>query len=100
MADYRQYFQAVLRPRSQQAVEEFFTLSGRYSNFRKETCFLRYLAGLRRYAGAAAPVGGGPKGQRERVPVCSRPGPAARPGQAGDLCDAVQRRELDAALPL
>lgn len=44
MADYRQYFQAVLRPRSQQAVEEFFTLSGRYSNFRKETCFLRYLA--------------------------------------------------------
>lgn len=43
MADYREYFQTVLRPCSQQAVEEFFTLSGRYSNFRKETCFIRYL---------------------------------------------------------
>lgn len=44
MADYRQYFQAVLRPRSEHAVEEFFALSGRYSNFQKETCFIRYLA--------------------------------------------------------
>ena len=45
MADYRQYFQAVLRPASDHAVEEFFCLSGRYANFRKETCLLRYLAG-------------------------------------------------------
>lgn len=45
MADYRQYFQAVPRPASDHAVEEFFSLSGRYSNFRKETCLLRYLAG-------------------------------------------------------
>lgn len=45
MADYRQYFQAVPRPASDHAVEEFFSLSGRYANFRKETCLLRYLAG-------------------------------------------------------
>lgn len=45
MADYRQYFQVVLRPASEHAVEDFFSLSGRYSNFRKETCFIRYLAG-------------------------------------------------------
>ena len=44
MADYRQYFQAVLRPPSEHMAEEFFTLSGRYSNFRKETYFLRYLS--------------------------------------------------------
>lgn len=46
MADYKQYFQAVLRtPSGADAAEEFFTRSGRYSNFRKETYFLRYLSG-------------------------------------------------------
>lgn len=44
MADYRQYFQVVLRPASEHAVEDFFSPGGRYSNFRKETCFLRYLS--------------------------------------------------------
>lgn len=44
MADYRQYFQAVLRPSSDHMIEEFFALSGRYSNFQKETCFIRYLS--------------------------------------------------------
>ena len=44
MADYTQYFQAVLRPASDHAVEDFFSLCGRYSNFRKETCFIRYLS--------------------------------------------------------
>lgn len=43
MADYRQYFQVVLRPASEHAVEDFFSPGGRYSNFRKETCFIRYL---------------------------------------------------------
>ena len=43
MADYRQYFQAVLRPASEHAMEDFFSPGGRYSNFRKETCFIRYL---------------------------------------------------------
>ena len=43
MADYRQYFQVVLRQPSAQVTEEFFTQSGRYSNFQKETYFLRYL---------------------------------------------------------
>lgn len=47
MADYRQYFQVVLRPASDHAVEDFFSLSGRYSNFRKETCFIRYLSKAR-----------------------------------------------------
>lgn len=44
MADYTRYFQAVLRPASDHAVEDFFSLCGRYSNFRKETCFIRYLS--------------------------------------------------------
>ncbi len=62
MADYRQYFQAVLRPPSEHAAEDFFMLSGRYANFRKETCFIRCLSGssydamverLRRWEGDA-----------------------------------------------
>lgn len=44
MADYRQYFQAVLRPPSEHMAEDFFVLSGRYSNFQKETYFIRYLS--------------------------------------------------------
>ena len=44
MADYARYFQAVLRQPSPQMVEEFFTSSGRYSNFQKETCFIRYVS--------------------------------------------------------
>lgn len=44
MADYRQYFQAVLRPPSEHVAEDFFALSGRYSNFQKETYFIRYLS--------------------------------------------------------
>ena len=44
MADYRQYFQAVLRPPSEHMTEDFFALSGRYSNFQKETYFIRYVS--------------------------------------------------------
>lgn len=44
MADYKQYFQAVLRPPSEHMAEDFFVLSGRYSNFQKETYFIRYLS--------------------------------------------------------
>lgn len=44
MADYTRYFQAVLRPSSEHMVEDFFVLSGRYSNFQKETYFIRYLS--------------------------------------------------------
>lgn len=44
MADYRQYFQAVLCPPSEHAAEDFFARSGRYSNFQKETYFIRYLS--------------------------------------------------------
>ena len=44
MADYRQYFQAVLRQPSEHIAEDFFALSGRYSNFQKETYFVRYLS--------------------------------------------------------
>lgn len=68
MADYRQYFQVVRRPVSEHAVQEFMTRSGRYSNFKKETCFLRYLGGseygaileqLRRWQGADRANGSG-----------------------------------------
>ena len=46
MADYKQYFQVVLRtPSGADAAEEFFTQSGRYANFRKDTYFIRYLCG-------------------------------------------------------
>lgn len=44
MADYTQYFQAVLCPPSEHMAEDFFARSGRYSNFRKETYFIRYLS--------------------------------------------------------
>ena len=44
MADYQTYFQAVLRPPSEHMTEDFFALSGRYSNFQKETYFIRYVS--------------------------------------------------------
>lgn len=44
MADYQKYFQAVLRPPSEHMAEDFFVLSGRYSNFQKETYFIRYIS--------------------------------------------------------
>lgn len=47
MANYSEYFQAVLRPSTPNLEEEFFALDGRYSNFRKETFFARYLCGDR-----------------------------------------------------
>lgn len=47
MANYSEYFQAVLRPSTPNLAEEFFALDGRYSNFRKETFFARYLCGDR-----------------------------------------------------
>lgn len=45
MANYSAYFQAVLRPSTPNLIEAFFSLDGRYSNFRKETFFARCLCG-------------------------------------------------------
>ena len=43
MADYKPYFQVVLRPASMDPLEDFFSHRGRYANFQKETCFIRYI---------------------------------------------------------
>lgn len=76
MADYKQYFQVVLRtPSGADAAEEFFTQSGRYANFRKDTYFIRYLCGGAYDAVAArakAWEGGGQREGRVFVPSLSR----------------------------
>ena len=40
-----QYFQTAVRKPSGSALEEFMLLNGRYSNFTKETFFIRYISG-------------------------------------------------------